>query len=318
MSQDPLGFDAGDSNVYRYANNRATDSTDPSGEKVFLLYGVMSNGGSWFPQFNTVLNAEWSHLPGAQPQDVQGFQYRGGVKSALESLFNDLSNVENQTVTAISRGLGNLIPTGTTVFAATRDLSSPSWAVKNGAIDFREELQKFQRTHPEQPINIIAHSNGTMVALLALYGTTIKVNRLVLAGSPLDPTIPSNTNMVESVLTENVQDFGRLNPGHMYNVFTSHDLVTWITGGARAWGIAARNFSNEDWSNKVLGRQVPVPPTLKLATVNGPLFGISRPGLILIPGEAVDLRSIEAHVKLADSTYGAEMDQYARWTAFND
>jgi RHS repeat-associated protein len=31
MSQDPLGFSAGDSNLYRYVNNAPTDATDPSG-----------------------------------------------------------------------------------------------------------------------------------------------------------------------------------------------------------------------------------------------------------------------------------------------
>jgi RHS repeat-associated protein len=31
ISQDPLGFDAGDSNLYRYLNNRQTKATDPSG-----------------------------------------------------------------------------------------------------------------------------------------------------------------------------------------------------------------------------------------------------------------------------------------------
>src|SRR5262249_47908031 len=31
LSQDPLGFDAGDSNLYRYVNNGPTAATDPSG-----------------------------------------------------------------------------------------------------------------------------------------------------------------------------------------------------------------------------------------------------------------------------------------------
>ncbi len=31
LTQDPLGFDAGDTNLYRYVNNRATMATDPSG-----------------------------------------------------------------------------------------------------------------------------------------------------------------------------------------------------------------------------------------------------------------------------------------------
>jgi RHS repeat-associated protein len=34
ISQDPLGFDAGDSNLYRYVNNRPTVETDPSGEEL--------------------------------------------------------------------------------------------------------------------------------------------------------------------------------------------------------------------------------------------------------------------------------------------
>src|SRR5262245_48387443 len=31
LTQDPLGFDAGDSNLYRYVHNRPVDGTDPSG-----------------------------------------------------------------------------------------------------------------------------------------------------------------------------------------------------------------------------------------------------------------------------------------------
>jgi RHS repeat-associated protein len=39
MSQDPMGFDAGDSNLYRYANNGAINSTDPTGLQVGSLGG---------------------------------------------------------------------------------------------------------------------------------------------------------------------------------------------------------------------------------------------------------------------------------------
>ena len=41
VSQDPLGFDAGDSNLYRYVNNKPTGATDPSG----LDELVIENGG---------------------------------------------------------------------------------------------------------------------------------------------------------------------------------------------------------------------------------------------------------------------------------
>ena len=39
ISQDPLGFDAGDSNLYRYVNNGPTGATDPSGKFVIVILG---------------------------------------------------------------------------------------------------------------------------------------------------------------------------------------------------------------------------------------------------------------------------------------
>jgi RHS repeat-associated protein len=42
ISQDPLGFDAGDSNLYRYVNNRPSSSGDPSGA---LSYQLSSDDG---------------------------------------------------------------------------------------------------------------------------------------------------------------------------------------------------------------------------------------------------------------------------------
>jgi RHS repeat-associated protein len=38
MSQDPMGFDAGDSNLYRYANNNPGSFTDPSGQRVRVYF----------------------------------------------------------------------------------------------------------------------------------------------------------------------------------------------------------------------------------------------------------------------------------------
>jgi len=44
MSQDPMGFDAGDSNLYRYASNGPTDTSDPSG---------LQDGRQALPAFKT-------------------------------------------------------------------------------------------------------------------------------------------------------------------------------------------------------------------------------------------------------------------------
>jgi RHS repeat-associated protein len=51
LSQDPLGFDAGDSNLYRYVNNAPTNGTDPSGMQTNGLggQGGLGSGGSRQP-----------------------------------------------------------------------------------------------------------------------------------------------------------------------------------------------------------------------------------------------------------------------------
>jgi RHS repeat-associated protein len=38
VSQDPIGFDAGDSNLYRYLENNPTNGTDPTGLDRYLIY----------------------------------------------------------------------------------------------------------------------------------------------------------------------------------------------------------------------------------------------------------------------------------------
>jgi RHS repeat-associated protein len=46
ISTDPIGFEAGDANLYRYVGNRSTLATDPTGEFAFLpLLGIIALGG---------------------------------------------------------------------------------------------------------------------------------------------------------------------------------------------------------------------------------------------------------------------------------
>jgi RHS repeat-associated protein len=58
LSQDPLGYTAGDSNLYRYVYNSPTNGTDPNGEWLHILAGAgiggliggvigWYNGGQW-------------------------------------------------------------------------------------------------------------------------------------------------------------------------------------------------------------------------------------------------------------------------------
>jgi RHS repeat-associated protein len=45
VSEDPIGFSAGDTNLYRYVGNNATNYTDPSGKILFLPLLVVLGGG---------------------------------------------------------------------------------------------------------------------------------------------------------------------------------------------------------------------------------------------------------------------------------
>jgi RHS repeat-associated protein len=49
ISVDPIGFDAGDTNLYRYVGNNSTNATDPSGNFVFvpILLGAIALGGAF-------------------------------------------------------------------------------------------------------------------------------------------------------------------------------------------------------------------------------------------------------------------------------
>ena len=47
MSQDPMGFDAGDSNLYRYVNNAPTNGVDPSGFDVYRIGGDGNDKNDW-------------------------------------------------------------------------------------------------------------------------------------------------------------------------------------------------------------------------------------------------------------------------------
>jgi RHS repeat-associated protein len=47
-TQDPLGFAAGDANLYRYVGNMATMATDPSGNIAFVLFVVAGAIAGWW------------------------------------------------------------------------------------------------------------------------------------------------------------------------------------------------------------------------------------------------------------------------------
>jgi hypothetical protein len=73
VSQDPLGFGAGDSNLYRYVNNAPTNHVDPSG----LRGGPPSAFGyPWEKEFQDQYNRLYPEPAGSKPMPPGGDDYK--------------------------------------------------------------------------------------------------------------------------------------------------------------------------------------------------------------------------------------------------
>src|SRR5207245_1695711 len=89
ISQDPIGFGAGDSNLYRYVRNQPTNLTDPSG---FQLIGPQQPGFPGVDPYNP-----GSGIFPAVPQEsspvskIQGNQQIKGGKLEWSIVANDLT-----------------------------------------------------------------------------------------------------------------------------------------------------------------------------------------------------------------------------------
>jgi len=68
ISQDPLGFDAGDSNLYRYVKNRPTTSADPSGMWELGSHSSYLAYQKWVRDLNASAKKEGQKGPDEQPK----------------------------------------------------------------------------------------------------------------------------------------------------------------------------------------------------------------------------------------------------------
>jgi RHS repeat-associated protein len=78
MSQDPLGFDAGDSNLYRYVNNTPTGAIDPSGDDIIILFDPTATAGG------VVTVGHPAILIGSDATGWQYFSFHAGNQATRE------------------------------------------------------------------------------------------------------------------------------------------------------------------------------------------------------------------------------------------
>jgi RHS repeat-associated protein len=149
--KDPIWFSAGDPNLYRSVGNSPTNATDPSGLLTILVHGVDDNGDAWAPDMQ-------KGLTGPLKQPVLLF-----------------------TWTTPDHERPGLLDFSTSVAGMPRYEAAEAERLKNFIVAATE---LFKRYNIHENINIVAHSQGTLIALKALQ-LGAHVNNAVFLASPL-------------------------------------------------------------------------------------------------------------------------------------
>jgi RHS repeat-associated protein len=178
-SEDPKGFEAGDTNLYRYVGNSPQMALDPSGHIIIYVHGIRDDSFSWALSLHDGINAAWADNPTSKPaQDRFVLNWKGPVKPI--DIFKDLLPTiadrqrpkQSPTLTDAKNSLEQTL-NDTETKRAVEDLIS---AVKQIRDNFPKDCK--------EPINIVAHSQGTLVTLAAL-DQGMKVDNVILLNSPL-------------------------------------------------------------------------------------------------------------------------------------
>ena len=98
IEQDPIGFDAGQSNLVQYVGNGPTNGTDPTGTRLFVQAGPLSGG----------LNNEYVQWLRNEPSNIGAAGFEGlGMKSAGSSigLDSEYAQITDGNVAEIEKGI---------------------------------------------------------------------------------------------------------------------------------------------------------------------------------------------------------------------
>ena len=98
MQQDPDGFSAGDSNLYRYVNNAPTNATDPSGEELLAWDGFTKD--QYLTYFKNILK-----VPGIDAVQASSgrwvFTYNPKDTAAIQAIANGLGRPNKEYLEAL-------------------------------------------------------------------------------------------------------------------------------------------------------------------------------------------------------------------------
>ena len=139
LLDDPLGFDAGDSNLYRYVHNAPTNATDPSGlDRIFVgadgtVYWQVQKPGSifgstWQNDVGSPIPIGWKNRAGAGDDNLVHIDKKlGGFDVPLQALQNLASGgslLSGGKPSAFGNGSGSVYDTTNLTDNSTSALTS--------------------------------------------------------------------------------------------------------------------------------------------------------------------------------------------------
>jgi RHS repeat-associated protein len=164
LQEDPIGFGAGDGDLFRYVGNDPTNATDPTGGIVIFVHGYNDDGKTIAAALRQGMN------DANDPQPLFRFEWHGlnilkgtdkkepGLELGTDSI--NWGTMDNEYAKKAVSDLRKVI------------------AIARARLD---DLQKTTGTHEE--INIVAHSLGAQIAMRAI-ADGAKVDNLITFTAP--------------------------------------------------------------------------------------------------------------------------------------
>ena len=174
--EDPMRFDAGDTNLYRYVNNQPVQATDPSGKLIIFIHGIRDTADGWMKELYWGMVKYWKE----HKNDVQigvPFNWEGAGKLFLNKDGTPDAFDAQSTIANTLKRKGDA--------KAVDDLM-------NRVKDIRALLDN--NGAAKEPIFIVAHSQGTMITLAAL-SKGMKIDGAVFLHSTLDKDAGKKENL---------------------------------------------------------------------------------------------------------------------------
>ncbi|MFA6294713.1 MAG: RHS repeat-associated core domain-containing protein, partial [Victivallales bacterium] len=226
LNRDPLG-ESGGLNLYAYCNNDPVNGMDYLGTVVILIHGVNTEA-DWFQLADKGFDDYWNNN-NMQKQAVIHFKWGDtGTLAGTSRKQGGHPNYATDSVTGMySSGY----------FSKERNYMERSVERLKYLIDTLNQIRDKEKSN--EPITVIAHSQGSIITLGALQKGA-NIDNLIIMGSPLDifPLNPKNNDLIKA--KSNIR-------GKTYNYWSVKDEWAWAKGGIGAYGNDVGKIKELSW-----------------------------------------------------------------------